>query len=91
MTIEDTIALIDKLICEDEIAEKAIEENNGKLQKELDAVKASVKAIDRFLYANKLYISDDLYDESEVKTCISVMIHQMKTDFCNSMVHAYEF
>lgn len=42
MTIENTLALIDKLICEDEVAEKAVEENKGKLQKELDAVKASV-------------------------------------------------
>lgn len=42
MTIEDTLALLDKLIREDEAAEQAVEENKGKLQKELDAVKASV-------------------------------------------------
>ena len=42
MTIEDTLALLDKLIREDEAAEQAVEESKGKLQKELDAVKASV-------------------------------------------------
>lgn len=42
MTIEGTLALINKLIGEDKTAEQAVEEEKEKLQKDLDAVKSSV-------------------------------------------------
>ncbi len=51
MTTEDILALLDKLIGEDEVAEQAVEEQKEKLQKELDAVKSSVNKAEDILLA----------------------------------------
>jgi len=51
MTAEDILALLDKLIGEDETAEKSVEENKYKLQKELDVVKAAVNKANDIIQA----------------------------------------
>ena len=53
LTIEDTIALLEKLITDNKNAEKEINENKENLQKELDSVKASINKAKDIIQAKK--------------------------------------
>ena len=63
MTIEDTIALLEKLIGDDEHLERELEKNKTSLQKELDGVKASVNKAKDIIQAKK----DFEKNEAELK------------------------
>lgn len=63
MTIEDTIALLEKLIGDDENLEKELEKNKVGIQKELDDVKASVNKAKDILKAKE----DFEKNEAELK------------------------
>ena len=66
MTIEDTIALLEKLIGDDEHLEKELEKNKTSLQKELDSVKASVNKAKDIIKAK----ADFEKNEAELKAAI---------------------
>ena len=47
-------------------------------------------AIDRFLEDEHLYMSDDIYDDSAVQICMSVMVRELQADFYKTMVKIHE-
>lgn len=46
--------------------------------------------IDRFLEDEHLYMSDDIYDDSAVQICMSVMVRELQADFYKTMVKIHE-
>lgn len=68
LTIEDTIFLLEKLIKEDEKAEAAVSEENEKLQKEADAVKASIAKANDIISAKKDLAENEKRITEEEKT-----------------------
>ena len=66
MTIEDTIALLEKLIRDDESAEKELDKNKEAVLKELDGVKASVNKAKDIIKAK----ADFEKNEAELKDAI---------------------